>query len=570
MKGGSDRLSRAVLSRFEGLFYKDKVNVIDKAQVPLVGATVSFHRQGATASAVVTVPPTPEGEPNPTPTEVPVYDAGTLTAGDIVQAGTIAANVLEVTEVVSRTLVRVLNHTFADISIGIGDRLLRKTNQPSAFLDPLGTLSGGVQVTTDSEGRALAYIAEPRFDYVVTGGGLSAPRYFIDALGGTVPSPDWIEVADQPSLQASVDALPPDGGEVFISGKHGVFATLNINKPNVTLRGDGTESAFIQANANPAYDVVRVTKPGCKILNLTIFGSATQAGAGSCLVLSGAEVENCYLENVSLQQGGLHGLLLDGIGSMMAVNCESIFNFGAGIRLRRSTATPWKVRLVGCASSQNRGRGMWIEPDLGQADKGDSVLLLGCGFESNANVAGDELLTGTGLHVRNSSGVQVVFCYFEWNPAGSLQPEQLLLAVGAKSILVTGCWLLGKGGIAQARAKRGARFLSCDGATCTNNFGYGFEDEMILFDAGTTNGVEFGNQTDGITVPVTVTAQERRVFGLSAKVVRMHRYGQNEQTPATSALNPGALVFKEGIGADGSGRLMMYDGSAWVYAHYAS
>jgi hypothetical protein len=172
-----------LLKRFDITVLKNKT-ISDAAQVP-AAATINFYRAGASASANVSIPDQ-SMNPDPQPVTIPVYTMGTIAVGDTVQADIISNALLSVAAVDATALtVSVINNSGQNSQIFAGQRLVRRTNPPQAYRDPLGNVAIGSSITTDSAtGRAACYIKEYRYDYVVTFA--STVRVYADAEGSFV------------------------------------------------------------------------------------------------------------------------------------------------------------------------------------------------------------------------------------------------------------------------------------------------------------------------------------------------------------------------------------------------
>jgi hypothetical protein len=554
-------MSQPTLMRFERLIWKNKSS-LDPAQVPATGAVVTFYRQGATVSAEVAVPvidenqqppcPDPRFQP-PCPTLISVYDSGLIVAGDVVQVSNQNSLILYVVEVKSdRTGMYVLNSGFSPVLVPKYARLVKLTDQPLVYSDPRGTQAIGTQVVTPADGRVQAYVAEARFDYIVSGGGLTTPRLYQDARGGVSPSPSWLNARDFPTLQAAVDGLPATGGDIFIpAGKYQLFATLVIGKPNVTLRGQGRGS-IITAPANPGYDLIRIEKGWARLLDLAVDGNATSSSAAkACVVATGAEVERCYLKNVLMQKASGPGLLVRDVTSVIALNCECSSNKGDGFRIGRSNATPWKVRIIACTADHNDGVGVLVAPDV--VDVGDSMTLLGCSMKGNGVLGEDG---GSGLEVRNASGVQVMGCRFDWDRSG-VAPAQLLYALGANALMVDGCWFEGKSGPAENAAARGTKIVDSVGAAFLNNSGRHLTTALVELHQ-LTKAVEFGNSDLDSPMDPRITVVGDGVFGLSKGVVQLYGYS-SDPSPPPGGFPSGSMVWVGG----GVNRIRVRDGNTW-------
>ncbi len=101
---------------------------------------------------------------------------------------------------------------------------------------------------------------------------LSLSRLYIDAVGGTQPSPAWVNARDFSTIQAAIDSLPATGGVVYApSGTYNVTTTtIPENKP-VHLMGDGADRTILFC-ADPELDILRIESSLTTIENLTIKG----------------------------------------------------------------------------------------------------------------------------------------------------------------------------------------------------------------------------------------------------------------------------------------------------------
>ena len=80
--------------------------------------------------------------------------------------------------------------------------------------------------------------------------------------------------ADHTEINAAITALPATGGEIVIlDGTYNITATINVNKSNTSIRGNGS-STILKRMSN--IDVVKLTSvTKCKIENLQVDGNKT-------------------------------------------------------------------------------------------------------------------------------------------------------------------------------------------------------------------------------------------------------------------------------------------------------
>ncbi len=155
--------------RFEFHALKDKIPGSDPAQVP-AAATISFYRLGATNRTAATITPS-----DPDPTIVTVDDPGSIQVGDQLAVGGSNLARFIVNSVLPPTSTdppRLAISAITSMTLVGGERFIRLASQLTVFKDPYGLLSFGTSVICDAAtGRAFAYVAEPRFDYTMSGGG---------------------------------------------------------------------------------------------------------------------------------------------------------------------------------------------------------------------------------------------------------------------------------------------------------------------------------------------------------------------------------------------------------------
>lgn len=287
----------STLWRFDTTTLKNK-SVSDAAQVP-TAANINFYRRGATASQVVTIPVT-INDPDPQPTSVNVYDAGTLAVGNTVLFDGHPTVQMTVAEVTSGTSLKLLNLTQTPIILGVGSRLVNSSPpRPTAYGDVRGTAALGNSITSDATtGRAGCYLHDSPIDYTVDITGLD-PRLFTDVQGGA--SPRWLDARLFSSIQAAIDLLPAPGGVVYVPGFNEITETIVIPRDMaVHLIGDGPGRSVIYC-ANQNKDILWVKGSYSTIENLTIKGPGFGgSGRGIVLGLLASDSPTDVLRRVSI------------------------------------------------------------------------------------------------------------------------------------------------------------------------------------------------------------------------------------------------------------------------------
>ncbi|MCC6650819.1 MAG: hypothetical protein IT348_06690 [Candidatus Eisenbacteria bacterium] len=152
--------------------------------------------------------------------EVPVANARALTAGDLLRvAGRDYPDFqLSVVSVNSARTVLTLQNYGAYILLEPDDELFVATPVSALYWDAnLAHAYGDVLPRTGSAGRWEFYATESVLDFTVFGGGLSSERRRLARAGFLLSrGTSTIDVRNFESIQAAIDALPPEGGTVFI------------------------------------------------------------------------------------------------------------------------------------------------------------------------------------------------------------------------------------------------------------------------------------------------------------------------------------------------------------------
>ncbi len=116
------------------------------------------------------------------------------------------------------------------------------------------------------------------------------PRAFPDADGGLVRSTlNWYNVLDYPSIQAAIDAVPADGGVVYIPASPTPYSTTTIPSYTppirlpanraITLRGDGPYASILKSNDANA-DMIHMAGDYQTVEGLWLWGPGGGTGTG--------------------------------------------------------------------------------------------------------------------------------------------------------------------------------------------------------------------------------------------------------------------------------------------------
>jgi hypothetical protein len=254
-------MSRPEIKRFAISVYKDRSGS-DKAQVPAGGASVGVYRQGATVNGNVTVTTAGAG------VLVTVFNMGGLLNGDALQLNTDSTKTMAIVSTTgypSDTQIFVKSTNGQSIVLVTGDRLVPTGSRPACYSDSLGINNLGDTLTVSStNGAAEAYIAAPRFDYIISGSGITSSLVIDNEGGWVVDGLAWRNAKNYTSIQAAIDSLPAQGGTVYVPSGQNWVVTDTIFTPCdrpchlIGDAGDFYNDAGTRVVFNTANDFIRV------------------------------------------------------------------------------------------------------------------------------------------------------------------------------------------------------------------------------------------------------------------------------------------------------------------------
>ena len=170
-------------------------------------------------------------------------------------------------------------------------------------------------------------------------------RLFTDQPGVSCGAREFgLNATHYASLQQAIDALPAKGGVLHIpAGTYRLKQGLVINKPNVTLLGEGETTVITTADpvALPI-DLLTITAEETRLCRMKFDGAAVErdlTDGASCIVvkgqgLSGRLVIFCKMEDVIVTGAARYGVWLRDAISFISINCNISSNLGTGIRIQ--------------------------------------------------------------------------------------------------------------------------------------------------------------------------------------------------------------------------------------------
>ncbi len=309
-------MAKLEMRRFATTVLRDKSSG-DNAQIPLSDATLHVYKQGATISAITTV--------TSSNTTVAVFNVGKLVVGDVLQLGTDDTKTMTVISVnsdVQVTLRRVTN----DVALSVGDRLVKASDRPDTFADSTGTLLIGADVSLDEAGQGSFYCPESRFDYIVSGTGIT-PTLYIDAesgweRGGTT----WVNVMDFPTFQAAVDSIPVSTfgfktGVVYVPA--GTYSPSTVPAFTGVVLQSGTaiigETAGVYLTLPAGYentDMIVVVGSVVRLENLNMIGPGVPgSGVGLNVGNRAVNLQDLIVRNCSFAATASWGIKMEPLSS---------------------------------------------------------------------------------------------------------------------------------------------------------------------------------------------------------------------------------------------------------------
>ncbi|MBI5710857.1 MAG: hypothetical protein HZC42_11220 [Candidatus Eisenbacteria bacterium] len=205
-------------------------------------------------------------------------------------------------------------------SVAIRTRLYLVGKPARVYFDPYAKTAAPSSLPTDSNGRVGFYVADERFDYLISSSDFTT-RGFTDAEGGWKGSDvGWVNAKDFPTIQDAVNAAAW-GGVVYIpAGLYHERTTpsftqtlvLPPDRP-VRLVGDGPGVTTLRAafafdpSFDPNKDYIHLTGDNQSIEDLSLLGGQ-QSGTGVGIrithpgttdqVIYGTLIRNCRIHEM--------------------------------------------------------------------------------------------------------------------------------------------------------------------------------------------------------------------------------------------------------------------------------
>jgi hypothetical protein len=141
----------------------------------------------------------------------------------------------------------------------------------------------------------------------------------VDASGGAVPSPGWVDVRNFATIQAALDSLPTTGGAVYIppgtynASSLPAFNGIQISKSGTRLMGAGVGLTFLQLQSGGSVTqnthAIDISTSEVTVEDLTVSGLATAgAGCGVRCYNANSDITNLVLSRLKVANTSSWGI----------------------------------------------------------------------------------------------------------------------------------------------------------------------------------------------------------------------------------------------------------------------
>lgn len=177
------------------------------------------------------------------------------------------------------------------------------------------------------------------------GGGTKTCRFVIgtSAAGWTSDDCDYLcdGTTDQIEINQAISALPASGGEVLIlDGTYNITAKINVNKNNVSIKGNGSATVLKRMyNSGSAEGVITLTGvEGCRVENLQIDGNRSNYSNSNNRNIRLSSSDNCVVTGTIHRTSNNYGIELNSSSNNLITNntCENSYYYGIYLDNRSS------------------------------------------------------------------------------------------------------------------------------------------------------------------------------------------------------------------------------------------
>ena len=394
----------------------------DNKQIPAGSATLNVYRQGASVSGGVTI------AGNGGFAFVSVYNTGALQVNDSLKLNTLASSNLTVTELTDAVTIGVRNDGPDDIAIQQYDRLVITSRRPKLYRESTGTAvvpGGGIsgKITLDAQGGATFYSSVNVFDYIVSGTGITTTLVKDEESGAFTP--DWVNVTNYATFQEAIDALPAQGGTVYVPAGYYDRTTVPAVVPMTISK------RVHLLGSTPA----QIAQDGGTFLSYRTH--ATEDLSSNLITISGHSADFTLIENIGFEgadsAGSGVGVFFEAVSDLTIRNCffqsfpSWCMKTGDGVDIVNCV-----FEHVGFSGSRSNG--------LVQLSRGTGLNFYHkfdkCNFQNNL---------GYGVDMGSSEFIIFDSCVFQSSQADGANQEMINLAPGTTATIfktiIRNCWL---------------------------------------------------------------------------------------------------------------------------------
>jgi parallel beta-helix repeat protein len=220
--------------------------------------------------------------------------------------------------------------------------------------------------------------------------------------------------ADQTEINAAITALPETGGEIVIlDGTYNIAARINVNKNNVSIRGNG--NATILKRMFNSYSnegvITLISRSGCKIANLQIEGNKTSyTNTNNCCIYLHSSNNNTITGNTcnNSKYSGIHLADASNENTITGNTCNNNSN---GIYLEYTSNN----NTVTGNACNNNGSGIFLDYVNNNTVTGNTCNNNDYGIylesTSNNTITSNTCIRGTGLETDYTTSQHTIQLY---------------------------------------------------------------------------------------------------------------------------------------------------------------
>ncbi len=214
---------------------------------------------------------------------------------------------------------------------------------------------------------------------------------------------------DQVEIQAAINALPSTGGEVVVlDGTYHITASINVNKNNVTLRGNGNATVLKRMwGSTTNQGVITVSANTCTVRRLKLDGNKTSYNTSYNYSIYLYNSSNSTVTGNTCNNNGANGIYLYNSSNSTVIGNTCSNNSSSGINLYNSSNST----VIGNTCSNNSSSGIYVNSSNNTITENicnnntNSTYVLVAGIYVNSTVIGNTCSnnSSSGIYVNSSN-----------------------------------------------------------------------------------------------------------------------------------------------------------------------